>query len=100
MSTMRDLSEANAKQLAEKNRQIEAVQSDISSLKSALEKSWVELAEQQKQNAANHSKSNSILQDIESKAKAEVQQLLSKHSKEFADRENSLLQTIQELRSA
>jgi hypothetical protein len=96
---MKELQESTMKQLEEKKRSLEALQSSNQDLQSALERAWVELAEHKKQHAAAGTKANQAVKEAEIKTREEFQSLLTKQSNEALEKEHALTQTILELRS-
>lgn len=97
---MKDISEATSKQLEERRRTFESLQSQVSDLQAALEKSWVEIAEQKKVNASLQSKIAATAIETESKQKLIFDAQLAKQAIEFQDKEIQLNATIKELRAS
>jgi len=100
LENMKDISEATSKQLEERKRSFESVQTQFTDLQTALEKAWIEIADLKKVNASSHSKAQDMVMEAENKLKVEYQQALTKHAHENSEREASLLQTIKELRAS
>jgi hypothetical protein len=97
---MKDLSDSAAKQLDEKKRAFDSAQNQAKEYHEALERAWVELAEQKKAYAALQVKHSANMKDLEGKLREEYQVLVLKQAKEAAERETSLAQSLHELRSA
>mmetsp|Transcript_4216 Transcript_4216/g.5903 ORF Transcript_4216/g.5903 Transcript_4216/m.5903 type:complete len:775 (-) Transcript_4216:562-2886(-) len=99
ISNMKDVSDSSSKQLEELRRALDASQLHAQELQSALEKAWRDLAEQKKIADSAVTKAQLLAQEAEEKTKEFYQTLISKNLREFSEKESSLSQIIQELRS-
>jgi len=96
--SMKDLSEVTARELDEKKKNAESAITQVSELQAALDKAFLELAEQKKLLAAANGKSLTMVKEVESKLRDEYQMSMMQQAKEVEEREASLVQTIQDLR--
>jgi len=96
--SMKDLSEVTARELDEKKKNAESAITQVSELQAALDKAFLELAEQKKLLVGANGKSLAMVKEVESKLRDEYQMSMMQQAKEVEEREASLVQTIQDLR--